>query len=77
MVCQSRNMDLYFIDVSFLFGLRTGMAGDKDGGGAFETTGEENNSMKEVKHRKQILVVKSANKSSTKGVLSAQWPVSA
>ncbi|KAM5326238.1 uncharacterized protein AAES06_013455 [Glossophaga mutica] len=52
------------------------MAGDKDGGGAFQTTGYENGT-REVKHCEQILVVKSAHKSSTKGVLSAQWPVSA
>lgn len=36
MVCQSRNVGLCFIDVSFLFGLRTGMVGDKDGGGGVQ-----------------------------------------
>lgn len=75
MVCQSRNMDLCFIDVSFLFGLRTGMVGDKDGGGAFKMTSQER-STREVKNYKQILVIKSSNKSSTKGVLSAQLLVS-
>lgn len=31
-------MGLCFIDVSFLFSLRAGLVGDKDGGGAFKTT---------------------------------------
>lgn len=68
-------MGLCFIDVSFLFGLRTGMVGDKDGGGVFKTTSPEK-STREVKNYKQILAVKSSNKSSSKGVLSAQLPVS-
>lgn len=68
-------MDLCFIDVSFLFGLRTGMVGDKDGGGVFKTMSQKR-STREVKNYKQILVIKSSNKSSTKGVLSAQLPVS-
>lgn len=51
------------------------MVWDKDGGGVFKTTSEEN-SIREVKNYKQILVVKSSNKSRTKGVLSTRLPVS-
>ena len=42
MVCRSRNMGLYCIDVSFLSGRRTRMARDKDGGETFKTTCKEN-----------------------------------